>query len=251
MAIAHAGGFRPYVYRESEWYWPLAESLARFDELERFPTAEELTALYRERNPAAELSLSFARAPKTKPKRRGPPRLSELYEGQIVERGAVPTRADDWHDLFNALAFVTFPRAKRALHARQYAIWKQRIGPDTKRLPNARTREQDALSLFDEGGLCVVAPRGAELSVERALASPDTMLVPFGHALYEHMVASLPCPLATPHLVWVEEAELASCSLLAAVDRELAHALGRASEFREPSGVRGSSLDALRVRRPR
>jgi hypothetical protein len=251
MAIAHARGFRPHVSRESDWYWPIAESLARFDGLDRFPTADELSALYAEQNGALGLPISFERAPKHKPKRRGPPNVSELYEGRIVERGTVPTRADDWHDLFNSLAFITFPRAKRALHTRQYEIWKQRIGPDAKRLPNARTREQDALSLFDEGGLCVVAPRGRALTVEAALETDESYLVPFGHALYEHLVAGLPCPLATPYLIELEEHELARCSLLAAVDRELAQALGKASEFRAPSGVRGSSLDTLTVRCPR
>jgi hypothetical protein len=262
MAIVHTRGFRPHVYRESDWYWPLADSLARFDALARFPTALELSALYEERNRPLAACLRFVEVPKSKRKRRGPVQVGDLYEGRIVERGEVPTRADDWHDLFNSLAFITFPRAKLALHARQYAIWRARIAPGARRLPNARTREQDALALFDEGGLCVVAspPLAASLrssleqdsaaAVSADLAREGVYLVPFGHALYEHMVAGLPCPLATPYVIELEEKRGDARSLLHELDRQLARALNSPSEFREPSSVRGSSLSTLSARRP-
>jgi hypothetical protein len=260
MGIVHSSGFRPHVYRESEWYWPIEPLLARFDDGDGFPTAMQLSALYDEQNgELRELpTLRFVEVEKNKKRRRGPVQLGELYEGRIVERGEVPTRRDDWHDLFNALAFVTFPRAKRALHARQYDIWRSRIAPGARRLPNARTREQDALALFDEGGLCVAAPpalaaelrRTAEREIGDECARAGAYFVPFGHALYEHMVAGLPCPLATAYVIELEEKDWQERSLLAALDIRLAHALSDPSAFREPSGARGSSLVTLTVRRP-
>ena len=259
MGIVHTRGFRPYVHRESEWYWPIAEGLACFDESTGFPTAEALTELYKCRNGALELpQLRFVTAAKSKRRRGTPVLVSDLYEGRIIEKGEVPTRPDDWHDLFNALAFVTFPRAKRALHARQYALWRSRIGPTTRRLPNARTREQDALALFDEGGLCVVAPPALAAALRDApdealpevSREPGVYVVPFGHALYEHLVAGLPCPLATAYVIELEHTCRTARSLLSEVDSRLLAALSSASEFCEPSRARGSSLAALCARRP-
>lgn len=253
MAIVHTRGFRPHVYRESAWFWPIAEPLARFDAHARFPRAEELSALYEERNAALGLPpLRFVEALKSKAKRGSgrPIVLGELYEGRIIERGEVPTRPDDWHDLFNALAFITFPRAKRALHLRQYELFRARITPTTVRLPNARTREQDALSLLDEGGLCIAAPpavaaslNSGERSLDDALSQGAAHAIPFGHALFEHLVADLPCPLATPYLLTVGTAD--EGALLGELDVALARALSDPSAFRAPSGVRGLSLPEL------
>lgn len=261
MAIVHQRGFRPRIYEESPWYAPIRTLLARFDVLGRFPTAEELSALYEERTRGLDLPpLCFVAAKKSKKRRaRGEPvDLGATYEGRILERGEVPTRPDDWHDLFNALAFVTFPRAKRALHARQYGIMRSRLAPAATRLPNARTREQDALSLFDEGGLCVAAPPEAlgalceadDATLAQALSTRRAVIVPFGHALYEHLVAGLPCPLATVQLVPLAPEVLDGRSTLAALDEALAGVLADPRAFREPSRARGSSLSGLLATAP-
>ena len=189
--------------------------------------------------------LRFVPAPAKKPRRRGPVVLASLYEGRIVEQGEVPTRSDDYHDLFNALAFCAFPRAKWALHARQYGIYRARLTPGATRLPGARTREQDALALFDEGGLLVALAEGVRAGLPGGPVARDLMLaelvragraqvVPFGHALHEHLVAGLPPPFAYAHTV--ELAELPAAGTLAALDvfdRRLARALADA-EFAAP-----------------
>jgi len=185
-------------------------------------------------------------------KKQRPIALDTLYEGRIIARGEVPTRPDDWHDLFNALAFVTFPRAKRALHARQYAILQQRVPPGATRLPNARTREQDALSLFDEGGIAIAVPP-SRLELLRAndeagpcapLVSSEMHVVPFGHALYEHMVAGLPCPLGTLHYVPVAPAT-SRTQFLANLDEALADSFANRDAWQLPSAAKGASLGAL------
>jgi hypothetical protein len=247
MSVGRYTGYRTRLYEESPWYAPIQRELAQFDRYERFPTAHELTELHRARVEARGLrALRFVEVPRNKPRRKGQPIvLAELYEGRVIERGEVPTRRDDWHDLFNALAFITFPRAKRALHARQYTIMQGRLSPGAKRLPNARTREQDALALFDEGGLVVVGTThtgepelAAEIQAGRACA------IPFGHALYEHMVARAPCPLATAFAIAVEPAAL-SDAWLDALDRALAQSLSAPTCFTVPSPERGVSLAAL------
>jgi hypothetical protein len=119
---------------------------------------------------------------KPRPRRqRGPVRIDDLYDAHIA-RGEVPTRERSWHDLLNALVWATFPHAKAALHARQHAairVWAK--DPVVSRLPNARTRELDALALIDEGG--IVLCKGGTRAI-------------FGHALYEGLVFQTPAMIA-------------------------------------------------------
>ncbi|MEZ4329800.1 MAG: DUF3025 domain-containing protein [Polyangiales bacterium] len=150
------------------------------------------------------------------PRRRG--RLRErasLYDASITERGVLPTRAANWHDLFNVVIWAAFPRTKRALHARQYRRLCERVPAHFQRLPGARTPEQSALTQLDEGGLllCVPdhAPIGAEERLLTTLAHLATARIPlttthlaphearpliFGHALLEHLALEAPAPRA-------------------------------------------------------
>jgi len=259
MAIVHRRGWSAEAHHESPWYFPLRALWDRLHDHAGFPTPATLSALYAER--VAELPqiapeiarLRFVAAPAHKRRRRGthPIALADLYEGQIVERGQVPTRLDDWHDFFNALTFATFPRAKWALHQRQYQLLARRIGPDTRRLPGARTREQDALALFDEGGIALlVAPAAAQGRSQAELAGSAAALcrageacaVPFGHALHEHLIEGLPCPLGTVHALAIEPDGPSLPALLARVDAALASELEHGERFVEPSPERGLSL---------
>ena len=115
------------------------------------------------------------------------------YELHIARTGQVPTR-DNLHDRFNALIWLTYPRAKAALNARQAnEIERDGVGP-------ARGRVRDAATLIDESALLVAS---ADPEVARALHERDwqRLLVdwrgrwgseiaalPFGHALLEKLV---------------------------------------------------------------
>lgn len=70
----------------------------------------------------------------------------------LCDRGAVPTRADNLHDLMNALTWARFPRAKQALCARQVALARARGRPRSVDA-RVRSREQDSCSMLDEGGM--------------------------------------------------------------------------------------------------
>lgn len=69
------------------------------------------------------------------------------YEQRIAQ-GRIATRADNWHDLFNALVWARYPAIKQALNARQC----ERIQANG---PNVRDRAQAALTQFDETGVIV------------------------------------------------------------------------------------------------
>src|SRR5690242_13507764 len=106
MAVGRNTPFRTGLYDESPWYEPIRALLIEIDALGRFPTADELSALQRARVEARGLpALRFVSVPRSKPRRKGPIDLATLYEGRVVN-GEVPQRSDDWHDLFNALAFM-------------------------------------------------------------------------------------------------------------------------------------------------
>lgn len=85
------------------------------------------------------------------------------YEKHIYETGEVSTREQNWHDLFNALAWCRFPKLKAAMNARHYA----ELGTEKS---GRRGQVRDALTLLDESGVIV---SGAEPGALQALAEKD------------------------------------------------------------------------------
>jgi DUF3025 family protein len=83
-----------------------------------------------------------------RPVRFVPPGSADAYyEVHLYETGRVQTRPDNLHDLFNALAWLAFPRTKaliNALHAEEIPREGARRG-----------RRRDLLTLLDEGGAIV------------------------------------------------------------------------------------------------
>jgi hypothetical protein len=78
--------------------------------------------------------------------------FEDKYEPRAYLRGEVQFRSGGWHDVFNALMWLTFPGAKAALNARHYrALKAQHSNGETN-----RTALQDALTLLDESGVIVV-----------------------------------------------------------------------------------------------
>jgi hypothetical protein len=120
-------------------------------------------------------------------------RERRYYELRIAESGEVETRAENWHDLFNALVWLSFPQAKAAINAQHAAILEERGEEEARR----RSPERDALTLFDEGGV-IVATSSTELPRlivdfewkelfwnRRAELEARLRFLAFGHALYE------------------------------------------------------------------
>jgi hypothetical protein len=156
---------------------PIAPVAASFVECTDFPEPDAI-----DRALSARAGVRFVAARPRPRRQRGPVALDDLYDTRIV-RGEVPTRRRNWHDFLNALVWATFPRAKAALHARQHRAvraWAFAESDVVRRLPNARTRELDALALIDEGG--VILGAGEKLA--------------FGHALYEGLVLGVPAMIA-------------------------------------------------------
>lgn len=73
------------------------------------------------------------------------------YEPRCYLKGELQSREDNWHDLFNALAWLTFPRAKAAINARHY----QTMVADRQAGRSERGHRRDMLTLLDESGVIV------------------------------------------------------------------------------------------------
>lgn len=117
------------------------------------------------------------------------------YESRIYLTGEVPTRQANWHDFFNALVWLTFPKAKAALnHTHFQALHKNAENQTEKRGPL-----RDAATLFDESGVIVLSSRSEWITLlqqhawktvfwrHRASIRASMRFTLFGHALYEKM----------------------------------------------------------------
>lgn len=78
------------------------------------------------------------------------------YEKHIYESGEVSTREENWHDLFNALAWCRFPQLKAAMNAVHYRHLHEERG-------GRRGTRRDALTLLDESGVIVATAEGGLL----------------------------------------------------------------------------------------
>jgi hypothetical protein len=203
--------WRPSFCSASPLFWPIEENARALESRVDWPTAADLAATL-----GAASGMVFTRqTPRPRRARRARVDSNALYDAQIA-RGVVPTRERSWHDLLNALVWAAFPRAKRALHARQLAAIEARLTPTSRTLPSARTREQDALAMIDEGGVLLLCTPSLEAEVRGCAARMDDAAIAaharagrisalvFGHALYEGLVVGGPPAVAAAVVVTSE-----------------------------------------------
>jgi hypothetical protein len=116
------------------------------------------------------------------------------YELGIHASGNVPSRERNWHDLFNALAWLAFPATKAALNATHQTA----LLPGCNRMPAS-----DAATLFDESGLLLIgeddrliellaARRWRQAFVDRKRLWAQVGAYVIGHAVLEKLVRPWP-----------------------------------------------------------
>ncbi len=81
---------------------------------------------------------------------RGKQPFEAQYEPRCFLRGEVQTREHNLHDLFNALVWLTFPRAKAAINTQHYKALLE-----SAESGGARGGRRDMLTLLDESGVVV------------------------------------------------------------------------------------------------
>lgn len=179
------------------------------------------------------------------------------FEPRTYLSGELATREGDWHDLFNALTWLTFPKAKAAINARHYEALSS--NPSSA----ARGPARDALTLFDESGV-VIACRDASLLhlienfawkelfwCRRHDVTTAMRCYVFGHGLYEKILNPFVglTGKATGFVVPPEFFSTPQAEQLTALDARLAVRI--ASAFRHPRelnplpilGIPGATVD--------
>ncbi len=123
-----------------------------------------------------------------------PPRGGTGFEQRTFESGEVEMRFINWHDLLNALVWMTYPTAKAAINGRHVQAMEQEA-------PGVRSSQRDALTHFDEDGVVVLSSdpdlsaliRGFEWKElfwkRRAAVQAQMRFFLFGHALFEKALA--------------------------------------------------------------
>ena len=111
------------------------------------------------------------------------------FEPRAYLKGEVQVRSLDWHDLFNALVWMSFPTTKAVINARQYESLAQSSDGN-------RSSVGDALTLFDEDGVVVLSAEPGLLDLIREFrwkelfwqrrddVRTNMRFLIFGHALY-------------------------------------------------------------------
>ncbi len=207
----------------------------------RWPTHAELSAAARDAKTSRGKPVRFV-----KPRERSD-RERPYYEQHIAETGEIETRSHSWHDLFNALVWIAFPRTKSTINAQHAAILAEGGEAEARR----RSAERDALTLFDEGGVAVASrsPELLRLIVgfewkelfwrRRAELEASMRFFAFGHALYEKALDPYIGIVAKTVFVPVGDFFFMSSpeSRLVAVDEMLAGHFSRRARFQSPKAM--------------
>ena len=126
----------------------------------------------------------------------GKPRhFHEHYAPRIFYSGELQTRRHNWHDFFQFLTWLAFPRSKAVINALHIPLARRRLEQAGER--GRRSPMENLLSLFDEGGVVILSSEPALLDhirrfewktlfwKKRQSLQQQLRCITFGHALYE------------------------------------------------------------------
>jgi hypothetical protein len=194
MNISHEKVWNPHFGQASTLFFPIMPYGGHFSKFEKWPTIDCLNQ-WKPRHVRSFLShnISFV----LQKGMRGEKCFERLYEPRIFLQGEVNTREHSWHDFFNALIWFAFPKIKATLNMRQFIAYDEHCAFPWKTPNPSRTREQDLLTMFDEGGCILVHfTKGTSAHVPFL----------FGHGFYER--------------IYYGDKDLSACTLSISLDME-------------------------------
>ena len=226
----------------------------------RFPDIEDLNAAARARGATSGGGAALRFVPAGDSAARG---FDSQYEVRIHREGVVATRPGSYHDLFNALAWLAFPKLKAVLNRRHHEELGLRKAAGsrgttrgegsrgTARGEGSRGTERDVLTLFDEGGVIVAcsAPDLARLLrqfewkalfwTRRAEVNRAMRFFVFGHAIHEKALRPYKGVTAKALIVQVQEdfLELSLEAQVAAADELAASHFARGDALASTRGL--------------
>lgn len=150
--------WNPQALLQAPLFEPLHPVLARLADGAggTLPTRDRLNSVLSECEPA--IVVHGGKPLRFVPQAAGRLPFEAQYEPRCYLRGEVQTRDNNWHDLFNALVWLTFPKAKAAINERHYrSLTTEARGAENAGESGASQRgaRRDMLTLLDESGVVV------------------------------------------------------------------------------------------------
>ena len=182
------------VLLQSPLFAPLHPVLGCLD-TSGFPTLQDCNALLDAHQPA--ITVQSGMPLRFVAQENGKLPFEAQYEPRCYLKGEVPTRAENWHDLLNALVWLTFPKSKSAINARHYHALTNSWDDAEAATRSERGAVRVVNPLLDESGV-IVAYADAELAgmlqnfqwkplfwQRRTQVQNSMGFYLFGHGLYE------------------------------------------------------------------
>ncbi len=162
---------------------------------DRFPTLQDYNTLLEIHQPC--ITVHGGKPLRFVPQDQGKLAFAAQYEPRCFLQGEVQTRDNNWHDLLNALVWLTFPKAKASINARHYHALTDADKDEKTTASSQRGTVRDTNTLLDESGV-IVPCADAELALllrnfqwkelfwqRRAQVQARMDYYLFGHGLYE------------------------------------------------------------------
>ena len=187
MAKTTIDTWNPDYLKQSPIFNSITEASLSFAKLNKWPTLEQLSTEFKKRNIQSHNNIQIQSVEQGAT----PEKFDDHYESRIYLKGELQTRLENWHDYFNAMCWLQFPKIKSTLNALHFESSKTRpAGTNRKPLENA-------IALFDECGAVIVADDESILDLirnhewkelfwnNREIFGTHIQCFVFGHAMYE------------------------------------------------------------------
>lgn len=157
MAKTTIDTWNPGFLKLSPIFDSIKEVSQPFTQLKQWPTLEQFSNEFKKRDIQSHNGIQIT------PVEQGetPENFDDHYESRIYLKGELQTRLENWHDYFNATAWLQFPKIKSALNYLHFENSKARQA-GTNRSPL-----ENAIALFDECGAIIVADNEKYLELIR------------------------------------------------------------------------------------
>lgn len=147
MARTTIDTWNPEFLETSLIFNSVHDAALSFTKHDQWPTLEQFAAEFKKRN------IKSFNGENIHPVAQGdtPEKFDDLYESRIYLKGELQTRLENWHDFFNAMCWLQFPKIKSALNQLHFEHSQQREEGSN------RSPLENAIALFDECGAIIVA----------------------------------------------------------------------------------------------